>query len=108
MAGWRDPESEDEFEALVRHAERARRARTPGADATRGRADEDDELSTRYNEDDFEALVRDGARRPARLVFHHALEHVAVVISDGGAPAAAPTASTRATPSPATTSTTGS
>ena len=64
-------------------------------------------------DEDFKALVR-SAIDELPLEFHRALEHVAIVVSDGGAAvrvgrsAAAPTASTRATRSCRTTSTTAS
>ena len=57
------------------------------------------------DEEDFRALVR-SAVDELPLEFHRALEHVAIVVADGGAgcaPAAAgaaPTASTRATRRP--------
>jgi predicted Zn-dependent protease with MMP-like domain len=77
LAGWRDPESEEDFEALVMRsewlaAEDVRdRSFTPSSD---DRPDDDDE---------FRMLVRE-AIDDLPLEFHRALEHVAVVISDGG------------------------
>jgi predicted Zn-dependent protease with MMP-like domain len=75
LAGWREPESEEEFEAIVERAERL------AAEGVYGGAD--DELD---DEDDpeFRALVR-SAIDELPLEFHRALEHVAIVISDGGA-----------------------
>jgi predicted Zn-dependent protease with MMP-like domain len=69
MAGWKDPESEEDFEAIVRRSEELA-ARGPWvADAT--------------SEEGFAALVR-AALDELPLEFHAALEHVAVVVSDGG------------------------
>ena len=50
----------------------------------RGREDaEDDDLFDPYDDDDFKALVR-SAVDDLPLEFHRALEHVAIVVSDGG------------------------
>ncbi len=83
LAGWRDPESEADFEALVQRTERP-------ADDSWGdtedyeSSDEDDETGIDpYDEDDFKLLVR-SALDDLPLEFHRALEHVAVVVSDGG------------------------
>jgi predicted Zn-dependent protease with MMP-like domain len=86
FAGWRDPESEEDFEALVLHAERL------AAEGLSGESDEeldgaydddDDYLLDLSDEEDFRALVR-SAVDELPLEFHRALEHVAVVVSDGG------------------------
>jgi predicted Zn-dependent protease with MMP-like domain len=84
LAGWGDPESEEDFEALVQRAERL------AADDSWGDSedyefddDEEEELFDPYEEEDFKALVR-SAVDELPLEFHHALEHVAVVVSDGG------------------------
>ncbi len=86
LAGWKDPESEEEFEKLVQRTERL------AAEESWGEADDDlygsgleddDELFDPHNEDDFKALVR-AAIDDLPLEFHRALEHVAVVVSDGG------------------------
>jgi predicted Zn-dependent protease with MMP-like domain len=83
VAGWRDPESEEDFEALVQRAERlaAEGAWSDGDDRVRGAADDEfpatDDL-------EFRALVR-SAVDELPLEFHRALEHVAIVVSDGGA-----------------------
>jgi predicted Zn-dependent protease with MMP-like domain len=74
LAGWRDPESEQDFEALVQRAE---------ALAAEGWAPEMDEERDPYDQDDFEDLVRE-AIDELPIEFHAALEHVAIVISDGG------------------------
>jgi predicted Zn-dependent protease with MMP-like domain len=86
LAGWRDPESEEDFEALVQRAERL------AADDSWGDSEdyepqaedtEDDELFDPSNDADFRALVR-SAIDDLPLEFHRALEHVAIVVSDGG------------------------
>jgi predicted Zn-dependent protease with MMP-like domain len=66
LAGWKDPESEEDFEAIVRRSEEL--AATWGDPET---------------EEGFGALVR-AALDELPLEFHAALEHVAVVVSDGG------------------------
>jgi predicted Zn-dependent protease with MMP-like domain len=88
FAGWRDPESEEDFEALVLHAERLAADGLSGeSDAELGADyeddDEDDYLLDLSDEEDFRALVR-SAVDELPLEFHRALEHVAVVVSDGG------------------------
>lgn len=70
MAGWRDPESEAEFETLVRRAE---------ALAAAGIVPEPEVVE----DDEFRALVR-AAIDELPLEFHRALEHVAIVVSDDG------------------------
>ncbi len=75
MAGWREPESEEEFEAIVERAERL---------AAQGYGRGDDEDDYLVNDDpEFKALVR-SAIDELPLEFHRALEHVAIVVSDGG------------------------
>ena len=78
MAGWRDPESESEFDEIVRHSERLAREGLAIA------PDESDfmELDP-LDDDDFEELVRDALDDLPDLL-RNALRHVAVVISDGG------------------------
>ena len=81
LAGWRDPESETDFEALVLRTERlAAQGSWGGAED-----DEDDaeDLFDPRNEADFKVLVR-RAIDDLPLEFHRALEHVAVVVSDNG------------------------
>jgi predicted Zn-dependent protease with MMP-like domain len=80
LAGWHDPESETDFEALVLRTERL------AAEGVRGEEepDEDDELFDPRNEEDFKLVVR-RAIDDLPLEFHRALEHVAVVVSDSGA-----------------------
>jgi predicted Zn-dependent protease with MMP-like domain len=93
LAGWEDPESDAEFDAIVERAERlAADGYGPHDPDSAGyeqgfASDEDDGLvdSERegMSEDDFKALVR-AAIDDLPLEFHRALEHVAVVVSDGG------------------------
>jgi predicted Zn-dependent protease with MMP-like domain len=87
FAGWRDPESEADFEALVLDAERLAAEGLSGeADDELGGTDYDDEdefLLDLDDEEDFRSLVR-SAVDELPLEFHRALEHVAVVVSDGG------------------------
>lgn len=80
LAGWREPESEEDFEAIVQRAERL--AATDSWDDIDYELDDED-LFDPYNEEDFKVLVR-GAIDELPLEFHRALEHVAVVVSDGG------------------------
>jgi predicted Zn-dependent protease with MMP-like domain len=78
LAGWRDPESETEFEEIVRHSEELAReglAWDPGES-------EFMELDP-LDDSDFEELVRDALDDLPDLL-RNALAHVAVVISDGG------------------------
>ena len=82
MAGWRDPESEADFEALVQSTERLAAEGVWGEDEPVG-PDEDDDLFDPTEDEDFRALVR-SAIDELPLEFHRALEHVAIVISDGG------------------------
>src|SRR5712691_3978420 len=78
LAGWRDPESEYEFEEIVRNSE---------ALAREGLAYDPDESDFMeldpLDDDDFEELVRDALDDLPDLL-RNALSHVAVVISDGG------------------------
>jgi predicted Zn-dependent protease with MMP-like domain len=78
LAGWRDPESESEFEEIVRHSE---------ALARDGLAVDPDESEFMeldpLDDEDFEELVRDALDDLPDLL-RNALQHVAVVISDGG------------------------
>jgi predicted Zn-dependent protease with MMP-like domain len=77
LAGWRDPESEEDFEALVQRAEMLAAEGSWGEDFSL-----DEELDP-YDDQDFRELVR-AAVDELPLEFHAALEHVAIVISDGG------------------------
>jgi predicted Zn-dependent protease with MMP-like domain len=82
LAGWRDPESERDFEALVLRTERLAAEGSWGEEED-DEDDDDGDLFDPYNEEDFRALVR-GAIDDLPLEFHRALEHVAVVVSDSG------------------------
>jgi len=82
LAGWHDPESETDFEALVLRTERLAAEGSWGEDEL-DREDDDEDLFDPYNEEDFRALVR-SAIDDLPLEFHRALEHVAVVVSDSG------------------------
>ena len=83
LAGWRDPESEIDFEALVQRTERLAAEGSWGEDEDYDEDDDDEDLFDPYNEADFRALVR-AAIDDLPLEFHRALEHVAVVVSDSG------------------------
>jgi predicted Zn-dependent protease with MMP-like domain len=87
LAGWRDPVSEEGFDEIVERAERlAREGWAPGDDEEFGAEldDEDDDLfDPLHSEEDFQALVRSSLDE-LPLEFHRALEHVAIVVSDGG------------------------
>ena len=78
LAGWRDPESEKEFEEIVRHSERL---------AREGLAVDPEEAEFMeldpYDDADFEELVRDALDELPDLL-RNALAHVPVVISDQG------------------------
>ncbi len=78
LAGWRNPESESEFEEIVRHSELL---------ASEGLAVAPEEAEFMeldpLNDADFEELVRDALDDLPDLL-RNALAHVAVVISDGG------------------------
>jgi predicted Zn-dependent protease with MMP-like domain len=88
LAGWKEPESEEEFEALVQRSERLAAADSWGdVEDYEGLFDEQfDAGEPGYaldTDEDFRALVR-SAVDALPLEFHRALEHVAIVISDGG------------------------
>jgi predicted Zn-dependent protease with MMP-like domain len=78
LAKWRNPESEQEFERLVRHTEEL---------AREGLAADPEEAEFMaldpLNDADFEELVQDALDDLPDLL-RNALTHVAVVISDGG------------------------
>ena len=82
MADWREPESEEEFEAIVQRAEELAARGYDTLSDELGGYDDDDEYALDGDED-FKALVR-SALDELPLEFHRALEHVAVVVSDGG------------------------
>ncbi|HEY4451140.1 MAG TPA: metallopeptidase family protein [Solirubrobacteraceae bacterium] len=78
MAGWRDPESETEFEEIVRNSELLAREGL----AVAPEESEFMELDP-LDDGDFEELVRDALDDLPDLL-RNALTHVAVVVSDGG------------------------
>ena len=78
MAGWSDPESESEFEEIVLRSERL----AEDGLAAEPMESEFMELDP-LDDGDFEELVRDALDDLPDLL-RNALEHVAVVISDGG------------------------
>jgi len=78
LAGWQQPESEEDFEEIVRRAERLGREGL-AVDPEESEFMELDPL----NDDDFEELVRDALDDLPDLL-RNALRHVAVVISDKG------------------------
>jgi predicted Zn-dependent protease with MMP-like domain len=82
LGGWRAPE--DEFEQIVRRAERLA-IESPWEDHDDA-DDWDEDLGSvdPSDEEDFKALVR-SAVDELPLEFHRALEHVAIVVVDGGA-----------------------
>jgi predicted Zn-dependent protease with MMP-like domain len=82
LAGWKDPESEAEFDAIVERAERLAAEGVWGEDDADG-SNDDDELFNVSDDEDFKALVR-SAVDELPLEFHRALEHVAIVVSDSG------------------------
>jgi predicted Zn-dependent protease with MMP-like domain len=77
LGGWR-PASEEEFELIVQRSERLAREGL-AAEPTEGEFMALDPL----NDDDFAELVRDALDDLPDLL-RNALQHVAVVISDGG------------------------
>jgi predicted Zn-dependent protease with MMP-like domain len=79
MAGWSDPESEEDFERIVQRAERL------GRDGTAAEPDELEfaELDP-YDDTDFEELVREALDELPDLLQRALGRNVAVTISDGG------------------------
>jgi predicted Zn-dependent protease with MMP-like domain len=79
MAGWSDPESEEDFERIVLRAERL------GRDGTAAEPDELEfaELDP-YDDTDFEELVREALDELPDLLQRALGRNVAVTISDGG------------------------
>jgi predicted Zn-dependent protease with MMP-like domain len=78
LGGWRNPESESEFEKIVLRSERLAREGL-AADPEEGDFLQLDPL----NDDDFEELVRDALDELPDLL-RNSLRHVAVVVSDRG------------------------
>jgi predicted Zn-dependent protease with MMP-like domain len=83
MGRWRDPASEDEFDRVVERAERLAREDPDAVEEPEDDDWEGEELFDPRREEDFKALVR-AALDDLPLEAHRALEHVAVVVSDGG------------------------
>ncbi len=85
FANWQSPASEEDFESLVRRAERLAAEDPWSYDPDEERYSDTDEYDALEldDEEDFKALVR-SAIDDLPLEFHRALEHVAVVVSDGG------------------------
>jgi predicted Zn-dependent protease with MMP-like domain len=79
MAGWKEPESEAEFDRVVMRAERLAREGT-AAEPTEAEFMELDP----YDDDDFEELVRDAMDDLPDLLRAALDRNVAVVISDQG------------------------
>jgi predicted Zn-dependent protease with MMP-like domain len=79
LAGWSDPESEEEFERVVRRSERLARQGT-AAEPEEGEFAELDP----YDDEDFEELVREALDELPDLLQRALERNVAVVISDGG------------------------
>ncbi len=78
LANWRDPESETEFDEIVRRSEKLAR------EGLAANPEESEFLELDPLDDgDFEELVRDALDDLPDLL-RNALTHVAVVISDGG------------------------
>lgn len=82
LAGWRDPESEEDFERLVVRSELLAEEGLWGDPDDESASDDDDPWEI-TDDEDFRALVR-SALDDLPLEFHRALEHVAIVVSDGG------------------------
>jgi predicted Zn-dependent protease with MMP-like domain len=82
LAGWRgeggELQSEEEFEAIVQRAERL------AAEGVYAGGGDDADVDDLEDDPEFRAIVR-AAVDELPLEFHRALEHVAIVISDGGA-----------------------
>jgi predicted Zn-dependent protease with MMP-like domain len=89
LANWRNPASERDFEALVERSERLARESLSGEGDDELEELDDEEAEDGglgfdpWNDEDFKALVR-SALDELPLEFHRALEHVAVVVDDGG------------------------
>jgi predicted Zn-dependent protease with MMP-like domain len=83
LAGWRDPESETDFEALVQRTERLASEGGWDEDEDYDEDEDGEDLFDPHNEEDFKVLVR-RAIDDLPIEFHRALEHVAVVVSDSG------------------------
>jgi predicted Zn-dependent protease with MMP-like domain len=86
LADWRNPRSEQDFDALVERTEQLARESLSGEgddELDDLDPDDDDYGIDPWNEEDFKALVR-SALDELPLEFHRALEHVAVVVGTEG------------------------
>jgi predicted Zn-dependent protease with MMP-like domain len=83
LADWRNPVSEREFDALVEQTEQLAREGVSGASDDELEDEDDEDNVVLRSEEDFKALVR-SALDDLPLEFHRALEHVAIVVDDGG------------------------
>jgi predicted Zn-dependent protease with MMP-like domain len=91
LAAWREPESEADFEALVERSERLAAGEEWDDDGLEEDLDAledlyeptEEDLFDPADEEDFRSIVR-AAVDDLPLEFHRALEHVAIVVSDGG------------------------
>jgi predicted Zn-dependent protease with MMP-like domain len=85
LADWNSPVSDEDFDLIVQRAEALAASDAWGFDVNDVYdADADDDLYELAEEEDFRALVR-SAVDELPLEFHRALEHVAIVVADGGA-----------------------
>jgi predicted Zn-dependent protease with MMP-like domain len=97
LGGWKDPESEYEFEEIVRRAEELAAGTSWEELYDQGDRYDDGDRYERgdrrrrvgidpADDEEFNALVK-SAVDELPLEFHRALEHVAIVVADGGASA---------------------
>ncbi len=83
VAGWREPAEEEDFDRIVLRAERLAEQDAAFEPDDEDFEAEEEDLFDPWREEDFQAIVR-GAVDDLPLEFHRALEHVAVVVDDGG------------------------
>jgi predicted Zn-dependent protease with MMP-like domain len=83
LADWREPESDADFDAIVERSERLAADEEWDPLDDDWPDDDDDPGYVLDSEEDFRALVR-SAVDELPIEFHRALEHVAIVVSDGG------------------------
>jgi predicted Zn-dependent protease with MMP-like domain len=85
FGNWQHPASENDFEMIVKRAERLAAEGLLGVDEYEALGDTSEYDAIELDEDeDFAALVR-SALDELPVEFYRALEHVAIVVSDGGA-----------------------
>ena len=104
LAGWREPESEQEFEAIVQRAERLAAQGVYAGAATPGVDDEVDEADPRTRSSGRSSGRRSTSCRSSSIARWSTWRSSSPTAAGAGTP----TACTRATPSRRTTSTTGS